>query len=357
MGAFDRGSLVARRVLAGGVGCSAILVCTLLRTALTESVAVNGIRAGQLSLGSIWKDTATSHEVTLRYPQDAGLDLKSVSICGGNSYVSRIRGAQALHRVSLALDLGRSEGKSLNATRPIYRPLRAEFGGPLGGTYPPRAWLVSAVPRPLLTISPRQIELGELVQGVTSWHMAEVGAEIALEGLTVSGSVEARITPRTSRRFLLETIVRGEQPGPFQHCLHLHPVGVDGRQLPTVAVTVTGTILSEFVTTPTRIAGGVAEIGSRISNIVTLRSRTGQPFHVERLSASTANIHVVRLRESDARVQFEVTQVVRNIGPQWSHLRLDVRNHETGFLRTVRISVGHLGLRNSDRTDSPKADR
>lgn len=145
----------------------------------------------------------------------------------------------------------------------------------------------------------------------------------------------------------------GELPlGVVEREVLVQATNATGDELPAVAVSVTGSVVSDVQVVPPMLTFGVRHQGERAAETVILRSRSGRAFHVADVETTSNSLRVAE--NGDDRFGYSVIQEIEDIGFTSSSITFHVI-HEVGpHSESILVPVRYVG---ADAQNGQPVDR
>lgn len=311
-----------------------------------------------LDIGEVWEDRAFKHTVRVenRGPETIHVDGVSCSTCNGGVFAidpqrfELVPGASRTVQVNLNLTLA---GNRKPESVPFAASLRMNYTTPSnpGESQQIGSTLHGAV-KPVLAMLPVWNLGTHLKASGPIERRFEVTALVPLGSLNVDVleahqwqlTVSARRRPSIADKF--DILVRSEVPAISGQCVVvLRPRAADGTALPAKHVLIELEVTNrEIRASPAEVYFGGAKVGATLESLVSLSSRSGKEFQVEKAEAVGPGLQVIPgVRPNE----FKVTQRIMQMGPLSGVVTFAVRT-KNGVDR-IDIAVSAVGVEIADK--------
>ena len=273
----------------------------------------------RLNFGEVWEDERYGWIVPITNIYRETIHIEDISTsctCVVAAPRSFTLAPGETREVRLTLNLLPKSGEATNAARTFSTNIT--FTTKSQVLAPARETLVlSGRVRPVLELRPREPSFGEapeLIQPPPPMTFA-VAPALRLKTLTAiseTAGFDASVLPPDSEN-PSELIVRvtpttTKPAGPLTATVRLEPLGPNGEPLPSRRVIVRGRVASDLVVDPPQVSAGGHAVGDRVEETLTVSSRTGRKFTIEKVNAHGEGLSVERSATGVVRVKQTVTR-------------------------------------------------
>jgi hypothetical protein len=324
-----------------------LIVC--LPTKARRAVTALVVDGPCLWLGEVWEDPALVWTLPIRNTTNEDVVISGFATscsCGRVEPSSLTVSAHGVAEVRLTLNL---------VTRAESEPPARDFTVTISpqvvkGPGPQPAWVLRGKVRRAFTIDPPLVDFGDTLVRDQPFAARAVSVICGLDVTELTASCDSpfivsKVTRNGSapHRFTVHVQAGSDIPeGVFNHPVRLKGVTAN-KETVTGLVSVVGCVVEDVNLLPDVVAFGAAPSGSRLTETVALRSRSGQPIAIQGIdTGSVPGISVGVNQEKDGSASLAVSVVINWLGFRQYIVRAKVETRQG--LRDLSLPVSCYGI-------------